>query len=182
MTDARDVPAFSPKSLGHFALNGVIYHQRDGMGAVPDVAQIAYTGFVVLMRPSVYLDLCPPLQLEFNGMEAKLRAGDAIGMPFLGINQEDEIIQIRSHEGRHRAHCVRSITNDAEMPVAVLLARGDRARHVRMENVARMASGARRQRSAQEPDPPFIDGPLFERVILNGKEVELASFAPVLRM
>jgi hypothetical protein len=51
-----------------------------------------------------------------------------------------------------------------------------------MENVARMASGARRQRSAQEPDPPFIDGPLFERVILNGKEVELASFAPVLRM
>ncbi|BCB22556.1 hypothetical protein [Bosea sp. ANAM02] len=182
MADFRDLPALSPKSLGHFSHNGVIYHQRTGLGAVPDVANIAHMGFVVMMRPSVYLDLCPPLKLEFNGMEAKLRAGEPIGMPFLAINLEDEEVRIRSHEGRHRALCVRSITNDAEMPVAVLLARGDRARHVRMENVARMASGARRQRSTQEPNPPFIDGPLFERVILNGREVDLASFAPVLRM
>lgn len=182
MAGFGDLPALSPKSLGHFSHNGVIYHQRTGLGAVPDVANIAHMGFVVMMRPSVYLELCPPLKLELNGMEAKVRAGDPIGMPFLAINLEDEEVRIRSHEGRHRALCVRSITNDAEMPVAVLLARGDRARHVRMENVTRMASGALRQRSAQEPNPPFIDGPLFERVILNGKEVELASFAPVLRM
>lgn len=182
MAGGRDVPAFSPKTLGHFSLNGVIYHQRAGLGAVPDVANIAYTGFIVMMRPSIYLDLCPPLKLDFNGMEAKLRAGEAIGMPFLSINQEDEIVQVRSHEGRHRALCVRNITSDAEMPVAVLLARGDRARHVRMENVARMAAGARRQRSKEEPDPPYVPGPLFERIVINGAEIELASTAPVLRM
>jgi len=169
-----------PRKLTRFRHGNVTYDQRDGIGNVPDVDNVAYMGFVVLMRPSTYLAICPPLDLATKspGLRTAIAEGKPISMGFIQVDLTDDEFVVHRHEGRNRARAILDLHGDDPIPVAVLLRGGDRARHVTDEHLARLAAGVRRQPDDREEmlwhrfgqRTPFVEGPLFERVLLLGEE------------
>lgn len=155
-----------------FLVDGIAYDNRDGMGAVPDVQNIDYMGFVAWMRPSTFLDLCPPLDARVAGVEVRMREGRAIGMPYLEVDLTEEVPTIHGHEGRHRMRAAILIRGDEELPIAFLLKGGDRARHVDMERLRLMADGMLSE-AAPGGEQRFVPGPLFTKVRLLGEMLDL---------
>jgi len=181
----------SATNLLRFRHGGVVYDQVNGMGQVGDVENIEYMGFVVLMRPSTYLRVCPRLDdtTKSPGLLPAIRDGEPVSMGFIQIDLTDEEFVVHRHEGRNRAKAIHDLHGDDPIPVAVLLRGGDRARHVTDEDLARLQGGIRRQPDDLEERlwhltgyrTPFIDGPLFERVLIRGEDRDLspgASAAP----
>ena len=157
-----------------------------GMGAVPDVANIDYLGFIAFMRPSVFLSLCPALppdQHQENSyrerMLQEIRSGAPIGMPFLSVLLDEDPPHVHGHEGRHRMHAVMNIVgDDIALPIAFLLNRGDRARHVKTYHLNAFSSGMIAERVSDHDEIKMIQGPLFERGILMGQEFFLSANIP----
>lgn len=185
---AAELSDISPSNLLRFRHGGVVYDQANGKGAVPNVESIEYMGFVVLMKPSTFLSICTAInpdgiEEELAEKEAMFSAllaeGTPISMGFISVDLESEEFQVIGHEGRHRAKAILTAFGDDPIPVAVLPAFGDRARHVKDEHLERLARGIRRELSVREASipgfvPPFIEGPLFDRVFILGKEMHLA--------
>jgi len=176
-----------PRNLKRFRHGDVAYDQRDGIGNVPDVDNIEYLGFVVLMRPSTYLAICPPLDATTKspGLRDAIAAGKPISMGFIQVDLTEDEFVVHRHEGRNRARAILDLHGDDPIPVAVLLRGGDRARHVTDEHLARLAAGVRRQPDDHEEmlwhrfgrKTPFVEGPLFERVLILGEERSVAPVA-----
>ena len=168
-------PQLSTDTLKRFVHGGIVYDQDKGLGAVPEVARIAYYGLVVLMRPSVFLSLVPPLTTDNDKLAPLMDDGQPISMGFLVVNMADEDLRVRQHEGRHRtAHILRR-NGDEEIPVAFLFNGGEKARDISEEDVARICQGLRRERSSEERDPPVIEGPLFDRVLHLGQDFRFSE-------
>lgn len=167
----------SPISAGnvaHFLSGDVEFDQRHGLGSVPDVANVEYMGFVVTMRPSVFLDLTPALQVASEGIREHIRSGLPVSMGFLDVDIETEAdhCRIRGHEGRHRARAILDLYGDDPIPVAILPAYGARARDVDDAHLLRLAAGAYAERRGSAPDR-FVDGPLFDTVFIVRDDVPL---------
>ncbi len=188
-TIASNEPDLSPETLKRFSYGGRVYDQVSGLGAVPDVARIDHYGLVVMMSPSVFLSLCPSLESDRHSpnpdadkLSEMLAEGQAASMGFLALNLADEELRVRSHEGRHLTDFILRHLGDDPIPVALLF-NGERARDVTPEDIVKICAGLRRERTSEEPRPPMIDGPLFDRVIHLGQDFLVSEMlaAPALR-
>jgi len=141
----------------------------NGMGAVPNNAEVDYHGLRVLMRPTMFLSLATdmpenPEDIEsVKGIAAKMRQGVGIGAPWLDIiipkEWEDgdfkQPAKVRNHEGRHRMNAI--IAEEGNAPVEVhIFCPGFRRRHLTPEIIKHLNGGAMKEKSTQ-----FIHGPLF---------------------
>jgi hypothetical protein len=172
-------PPFGPDTLRLFTHEGVVFDQRDGWGAVPAVENVAYSGFVVLMRPSVFLALCPELEIP-EGKLDRFR-GQALSMGFLDLRETEFGIRIMGHEGRHRMAFLMARAGDVPMPVAVRPMDGMRARHVTRGFLERFRSGAWRERQQSDQPERRVRGPLFDHVVIMGREIDMSGNVPARR-
>lgn len=156
-----------------FTHKGIVFDDRDGLGAVTDALDVAYKGFLVHMRPSMFLALCPPLPEGRTAVDDLIEGGAAIGTPFLVVDIEDEERAVRQHEGRHRMRAVLRLAGDDPVPVAMLLSHGARARDVAPEVVVSFCRRMRQEWRRGDVPPATIDGPIFERAFLRGEEIDL---------
>jgi len=118
----------------------VHYDNLNGLGQTPNNAEInfsavAYKGFCVLMRPSVFLALVSPLEGERKPgqieafRKAILDPKDPVGVgsPMLYLDADhlkgDSLTggfaKVRGHEGRHRARAIQAINGDVPTPVQI---------------------------------------------------------------
>lgn len=151
-------------NLETFEHGGILFDQRHGAGAVPDVLKIDYFGFVVFMRPSVFLSLCPPRvhapSFDFSQ--------SSISMGFLDLVGSGDLPRVRTHEGRGRAAWILDTFGDEPVPVAMLLSNGGRASDLSQEDIEVMRNAMISQdRARQTP----VEGPLFDRAIWMGQEL-----------
>ena len=150
----------------------VTFDPSEGIGAVPDNANITYTGFVVWMPVSDWLALNPPIEPQSDrvkGLASKLREGAAFGPPFLVVEVlgrdglpispydiEEGLapvfggLRVRSHEGRHRMQAIRHFAGNVSVPVHIFFRSGFRARDL----TPAMLRGTRIQ-----PDPRVKHAP-----------------------
>jgi hypothetical protein len=142
----------------------VHFDNTGGSGAVPDVENIEYMGAVVLMRPSMFLRLVPPLlQPSKRALEhlAQTRSTTGWAYPFLSIDPEEP--RVRQHEGRHRCTLLVEAGCDEPIPVALFLS-GMRARHIEPEDIERLRRGMVGQHRS------FVSGPLFGEALWAGNQ------------
>lgn len=113
-------------------INRVVFDQVNGKGAIPFNQEIGYKGFVVMMKPSVFLSLARPISIgsaEAQGYEHLrdwIANGNPIGSPWLRIEVKREDRQwvsqgtyISGHEGRNRMLAIRELYGDVEIPVHI---------------------------------------------------------------
>lgn len=177
MTSPTQSDDISPSNLQRFVWNGIVFDQVNGHGAVHDVSKIEYMGFVAFMRPSVFLELCPPEGLRPELYLDRVQI-EPISMGFLVVDLEETPPRIRGHEGRHRMRAIQTVHGDEPAPVAFLFSHGDRARDVTRDHIYALSRGIRRQRSTTNPAMTMLEGPLFERVFLCGEDLMLNEPSP----
>lgn len=158
-----------------FVHHGVKFDQRQGLGSCEDLANVDYLGLIAFIRPSIFLDLCPPLEDQNHAFDALLDDGASIATGYIVVSLRDERLMVRGHEGRHRMRAILRRCGDDPAPVAIFLRGGDRARDVTPLDLEHLAAGMWREPSSIEPRPPYIPGPLFDRVILRGVETSVIS-------
>jgi hypothetical protein len=157
-----------------YTVAGLQFCNRNGLGCVPDVENIGYMGAVVLMKPSDFLAVVPPLD-GFVKTVNYLKTGDetVFGTPFLDINIDEDtgIAQIKGHEGRSRMTYFQGKTNDASIPVALFLRQNGgtlRARHIEPWMIDLIQGGVMSERTDFSRGHR-VDGPLFEQAMYLDK-------------
>jgi hypothetical protein len=117
---------------------GVQFDNTSGLGGIPDAGNIDYRGFMAYMRPSDFLQVNPPRNLDQQPIDHILKAiegGDPIGAPILYVDKNPKGgWQVRGHEGRGRMHALNQRSPDSFFPVAVHPYGETRARHLLPEN------------------------------------------------
>ena len=115
------------------------YDQQNGMGAVPDNANVKYKGFACLMTPQMFLRLAEARDFSqesnLQQIGEALQAGKPIGSPFLGV-QFDDVARVRQHEGRTRVEAIRQAFPNTSVLVHIFVAGGERARHLSLDKIA----------------------------------------------
>ena len=117
---------------------GIPFNSRDGLGGVPDAANIDYRGFQAYLTPRQFLKLNEPRdvsQLPITHIEQALEGGEAIGTPMLYVDRTADGWQVRGHEGRGRMTAMQRYDRDALLPVAVHPYGEVRARHLTPEEI-----------------------------------------------
>lgn len=106
---------------------------RNGWGAVPKNADVDYFGFVVKMKPSMFLALASKMgehERDATAITQHLEQGGAIGAPFLEINVPDEWrdsgdmsapAKVVGHDGRHRMLAIQATEGNAPVEVHIFL-------------------------------------------------------------
>lgn len=116
----------------------IYFDPRNGLGAVPDTANVNYKGFVAWLTPHQFLCLNPLRQVsqkDLTRFTAALQTGEAIGTPFLDVRHEEPfrgryVFRVTGHEGRGRMSALAAAGLGAvPIPVAIFVS-GDRARHL----------------------------------------------------
>jgi hypothetical protein len=162
---------------------GLHFCNHDGLGSVPDVDNIGYMGVLVLMRPSQFLSLVPPLD-GFTKTVNYLKTGQEMlfGTPFLDINVDEDTrtAQVKGHEGRSRMTFFRELTSDAPMPVALFVRDGNftlRARHIEPWMLELIQSGVTSEQT-EISRGDYKEGPLFEQAVYLEKGNRVARISP----
>jgi hypothetical protein len=117
---------------------GVMFDPRNGLGGVPDAANIDYRGFMAYMRPGQFLQVNPPRDLATRPVDhirAAIDAGEPIGTPMLYVDRTPDGWRVRGHEGRGRMTIMQERAPRALLPVAVHPLGEIRARHLKPEDV-----------------------------------------------
>lgn len=117
---------------------GIPFNARDGLGGVPDAANIDYRGFQAYLTPRQFLKLNEARdlrQLPIGHIEQALESGESIGTPMLYVNRTPDGWRVRGHEGRGRMTAMRQYNRDALFPVAVHPYGEVRARHLTPEEI-----------------------------------------------
>lgn len=117
---------------------GFRFDPREGVGGVPDAANIDYRGFQAYLTPRQFLKLNEPRdlrQLPIAHIEQALEGGEPIGTPMLYVDRAPDGWQVRGHEGRGRMTAMRQYNSDALLPVAVHPYGEVRARHLTPEEI-----------------------------------------------
>lgn len=153
-----DSPFAGAVALVRYSCAGITYDNRNGLGSVPDVANLAYRGMLVFMTPETFLALTPPLPDGTDNFET----GTSIGTPFLDIDiSEDGEPCVRSHEGRHRMRWAgQTVGFSHPLPVAIFMNDGGyplRARELTHDLISTLRQGCFREKSRHER----VYGPLF---------------------
>lgn len=149
-------------------VNGVLIDQVHGAGNVPNNQEVGYRGFVVMMRPLVFLAIAAPIQgihEKLRGLADAIRAGNPIASPFLKVEfpEHDGVPVIGGHEGRHRMLAVWTVVGNVEVPVHIF-PYGMNASQVSDQMVSRFRSGVVREETATT-----VSGPLFADALLSGR-------------
>lgn len=132
---------------GKMKLGPINYDQREGIGAVPDNANINYKGFACLMTPTAFLELALRRGYDSPYVDDAIKNGEPIGSPFFGIAFDETTEQlgngeaegkgpphILNHEGRGRMIAIRKLYGD--IPVIVhCFPSYLRARHMTLEMI-----------------------------------------------
>jgi hypothetical protein len=148
-----------------YTAGGFLFDRRMGLGSVPDVENIAYMGFVALMKPQTYLAYAGAGLREAT-VDYILAEKPVLSTAFLDIRMEDDgkICRVVGHEGRARMTAISRTDPDAVVPVAIFLRDGSfslRHRHLEPEMFEKLREGLWSQRSeiaptTWVPGEPFI--------------------------
>lgn len=147
-------------------LNELRIDNREGWGATGYNMNVDYRGLRVLMRPSKFLQLATPLMEPgtASDIEAHIRAGGAIGAPFLIIDVPEDWFdgdlrkpaRIVGHEGRNRMIAIGRVEGDDPVEVHLIF-RGEVRRHdITPEMMDALQSSIRSQSGG------YLLGPWFE--------------------
>lgn len=144
----------------------VVIDNTDGAGSTPNNANVDYMGLRVMMKPSVFLKLAPPLgySADMQRMRDLIQSGGAIGAPFLYLkippSWEDgdltKSASVQNHEGRHRMQAILEIEGDEPVETH-LFPLGMRRRNLTPDMIQRLQQGLMSQGLHQ-----LVQGPLFE--------------------
>jgi hypothetical protein len=110
-----------------------MFDPRNGIGEIPDAANVDYRGFQTYMRPRQFLDLNQPRDpgiAPIDHITDALRDGQPIGTPILWVDKTPEGWAVRGHEGRGRMMALQDRSPSALYPVAVIPQGEVRARHL----------------------------------------------------
>lgn len=150
------------------SLDEVRIDNINGLGAVPKNAEVGYSGLRVQMRPSMFLKLAAPLNLEKPEERQTIEYFKTVmdekgfGSPFLTIEvpeawEEGDFsrdAKVRSHEGRHR--CIAILEKEGDDPIEMhIFIPHARRRHITDDMIEHLRSGILNQKGR------FISGPLF---------------------
>ncbi len=154
--------------LTSYEAYGLRFDNKIGLGSVPDVANIGYKGLIAAIRPSVFLELAPPLGY-WNKTIKHLQANEVqIGTPFLEVEISEDSVpsRVRGHEGRSRMTFLKDAVDDRPVPVAIFLQDDGPIRHHGIENwmIEELHAGLMSERCKERPST-FMEGPLFEEII-----------------
>lgn len=152
-----------------FVANGIEFDNRLGLGAVPDVANIGYMGLVGTIKPSVFLELVPPLAGYRKTIDHLASYPSALGMPFLDISFTEEGVPplIKGHEGRSRMTYLKEHVSDQPFPVALFFFEHNYSlRHHKIEPwmVEALQRSVNSQKCSERPSR-LVEGPFFEQII-----------------
>jgi hypothetical protein len=163
-----------------FAVGDLVFDNDDGVGAVPNLAEIFWKGTLVGMTPRMFHKLTPPLsEDERPKTNAFLRTNESpLGSPYLivKLDTKSDTLSVHGHEGRHRMSWIaRNFGPDFEIPVGLFVLEDHynlKARETETSIVARIAEGVRREKSRE-----FVHGPLFERAVWSHGELGIEARA-----
>lgn len=153
---------------GQSEINGVLYDQQKGLGAVPYNQDVLYFGAPVLMKPSTFLSLAlrldPAAATSTNDIKELIQGGKPIGSPWLYIefgrdaddNRIPEGARIVGHEGRNRASAIKQLHGDVDMMVHLIYA-GARSRDISPEFLQKVNQGQIRAEKG-----PLVSGPFWK--------------------
>lgn len=169
------VPEWSPELAEKaYHVGQVTFSAEHGLGQVPNNQSVYYFGFVVMMRPSVFLDIVLDDEGHQDGTAKEIAKlilkGYSIGPPFLEINtqpfeEDGKPPKIVGHEGRGRMKAIRMANGDELVPVHVFLKGGMRARDLTPELIAAIKGRVQVEGGTRVVDAPFM------AMYVNGKMV-----------
>lgn len=138
-------PRYAEKS---YKFGKITFSATDGLGSVPNNANVWYIGFVGLMKPSTFLSVALDDQGSqeetSRNLEKLVSEGYAVGIPFLYIEIDEDgksLPKITGHEGRGRMRLARRLNGDAPMPVHFFLTKGMRSRHLTKDMIDEVKQG-----------------------------------------
>jgi hypothetical protein len=161
-----------------FAVGHLVFDNDDGVGAVPNLAEIFWKGALVGMTPRMFHKLTPPLSEDERPKTNTFLDGNEgpLGTPYLMVklDTKTDVLSVHGHEGRHRMSWIaRNFGLDFEIPVGLFVLEDHynlKARETETSIVARIAEGVRRERSRE-----FVHGPLFERAVWSHGELGIEA-------
>lgn len=170
-----DVPEFTPALAdSNYRVGDIVFSAKDGLGSVPFNSDVYYFGYVVLMKPSVFLGAALPHEGQREESVKQITRliddGYAVGQPWLQVSLDDfkdrgDPPKVKGHEGRARMLTIQRRLGDAPVPVHIFLTGGMRARDLKDEMIA-----ALKARLQAEGSKKVITSP-YERMYVNGKLV-----------
>lgn len=168
-----DVPEWAPQHAEEsYRIGDVTFSASKGLGSVPGNANVWYEGFVATMTPSTFLTLATDDQgyqePTSKELEALVKEGYALGIPFLSIKFDEEgneLPRITGHEGRGRMRMLRRVLGDVPVPVHFFLRGGLRSRHLTPEMTDEVKLGVFAEQSNRLVRRPVVD------IWVNGKKI-----------
>lgn len=148
-----------------------IISTRSGIGGPLPEAPMAEV--CVSMRPSVFLEIAPPLEWhEIDWLLDHMRSGGAIHPPMLHLDPwPDEVgdgyPETVAHDGRHRMTCLLALGIDLPVPVLLRGAPTDMG----SEMIQRMRTAVWCQRHADRAHF-LVKGPIFEEMARPGEVLD----------
>lgn len=173
-TDTAGAHSFTgdPQRKGELA--GVYYDQRDGLGNVPDGANIEYKGFAVIMTAKTFLKCVPPRADDLDDEGSKLVFADTgIGSPFLRVDFSVTPPKVKGHEGRGRAKAIAKIKGEkTPMLVHIFPAGGERARHLTPEMLIAFSRSIGAEKSSD-----VVRSPIAPKIYYMGQWQQVSALA-----
>ena len=159
---------------------GVVkFDQARGYGSVPDNQNVDYKGFVVMMKPEVYLALAKSGIKKGSKERAEkiIIAGKPIGSPFLDVDFSGLTPRVVGHDGRHRMMAIEELQPNVAVPVHIFGANGLRAKNItssQIEDFKTKALNEDKKLVAFFPNfySYFHMGKLVEDVTLKSSDVD----------
>ena len=96
----------------------------NGLGSVPWNQEVDYMGLRVLMKPSTFLHLSLPLNMNdddkktIDHLEKEIDT-KGFGAPFLQVDMDREFPRITDHDGRHRMMAIKELEGDKPVEVHI---------------------------------------------------------------
>lgn len=146
---------------GKSVFGPVSYDQERGIGNVPDNQNVNYMGFAVLMTEPQFSRLAAFRDFnESSSLDGLMKALDEhkpFGSPFLEVSFMEDTPMVKGHEGRTRCKAIQ-MNFGAKTPILVHVfpRGGNRARHITLEDIAKM-----RMQAIPEKQSRPLQGPHF---------------------
>lgn len=151
-----------------FTTCGIAFDNADGIGSVPNMADIFWKGVFVEMTPKTFLSLAAPLEDDLREGTVRFldRNVSPIGSPYLCLRapEDGHLSKVVGHEGRHRmSEIAKRVGYDVPIPIGLFVY--DRhymlkAREIDSELVSEISIGAIREKSRE-----YVSGTLFETAV-----------------
>lgn len=161
-----------------FAVGELVFDNENGVGSVPNLADILWKGALVTMTPRMFLSLTPFLELDERPKTHQFLQSNErpLGSPFLIIKHSTETDDLAAwgHEGRHRMMWIaKNYGFDIEIPIGLFVLEDYytlKAREMEPQIMERIAMGVKREKSTE-----FVEGPIFTKAVWSHGSIGLKS-------